>query len=57
MQNIEKWQPLQYLLTRGSPLCHPDFEASSQVRKKAIEDREVQSSCFIIPLFTLEDLT
>ncbi len=27
----EQWQGLQFLLTRGSPLSHPDFEASPQV--------------------------
>ncbi len=26
----DQWQGLEYLLTRGSPLSHPDFEASSQ---------------------------
>ncbi len=30
--NVEQWQGLQFLLTRGSPLSHPDFEASPQVQ-------------------------
>lgn len=27
----ERWQSIQYILTRGSPLAHPDFEPSEEV--------------------------
>lgn len=26
-----RWESIQYLLTRGSPLAHPDFEPSEEV--------------------------
>ncbi len=29
-----RWKNIQYLLTRGSPLAHPDFEPSPEVSKQ-----------------------
>ena len=26
-----RWESIQYLLTRGSPLAHPEFEPSEEV--------------------------
>ena len=37
-----RWSHLQRLLCRGSPLAHPDFEPSDEVRvRMLIEDRKI----------------